>query len=159
MRVVRGDTKKSGKPFRKILGRTYHAMPPKAGELAELRQENSLLKETVGRQEAQILALAGELQQLKIKKEGDVEPQPEPQPVFDSQFKNRLYSIRRRMKEGKLSVYNYTFLKNDVPQTSVQAENLVKLYRETYCPFIQHEVKEDISYADMLEEMRQILKI
>lgn len=129
-------------------------MPPKAGELAELRGENVLLKETIERQKAQILALSEQMEALMK------ETQPEdPKEPGDKKIQYKVYRIRKQMKEGKLSRDSYAFLKNDLDPRSVQAGKLVTLFKGTYCPFIQHEVKEDISYAEMLVEMSKILKI
>lgn len=131
-------------------------MPPKAGELAELKEQNALLKETVKRQEAQIYALTEQMKALMEDKKDEPEDPKEP---GDKKIQHRVYRIRKQMKEGKLSRDSYAFLKNDLDPRSVQAGKLVTLFKGTYCPFIQHEVKEDISYEEMLVEMSKILKI
>lgn len=148
-------------------------MPPKAGELDELMAENALLKETVERQEAQILALTEQMEALmkdKEKEKPEVQPEVQPEvksdasskerrPTLDEKMRNKVAVIRRNMKAGKLSRDAYVFLKNELPPTCLSATNLVTLFRETYCPAIGHEVKTDVDYAGMLEEMKQILKI
>lgn len=133
-------------------------MPPKAGELAELRKENAELKETVERQEAHINALTEQMKALMEDKEQD-QPDVQPKEQRDTKIQNKVSNIRRYMREGYVSRDSYAFLKNELDPTSLHARNIVRLFKDTYCPFIKLEVKEDISYEEMLVELSKILKI
>lgn len=87
------------------------------------------------------------------------EAEKEQEQILKESRINKVAGIRYKLKQGKLSFKAYSFIRDEVDPSSRMGKNMVDLFRDVYCPLINHEVSKDIDFAGMLAEMRKILKI
>lgn len=136
-------------------------MPPKGGELDQLRSENSLLKEQNDRLENQVVALTQELDKL-MEKEGKVRVKKEVNEEEEKKKKLMQYKthhLRDKMKKGIITFDMYLLLRDEIEAVSIVGKNVLELFKSSYCVVKEYPVKQDLTYEEMLLEIRKILTI
>jgi len=69
----------------------------------------------------------------------------------------KIHRIREKMRVGKITANNLVYIKNEC-NTTVMQKNVVKAYKE-YLVFHNKPVKDDMTFDEMLEDMKAVLKI
>ena len=70
---------------------------------------------------------------------------------------SKLRRIRENMKVGKVTANNYVYLRDEC-DSIVPQKNVVKSYKE-YLVFHNKPVKDDMTFEEVLEDMKVVLKI
>jgi hypothetical protein len=126
----------------------------------KIKAENTLLREKLAKLEKPTYEPSDdekEDDEKEDEKKEDEKKEDDEKKLVPAAKHSKLRRIRENMRVGKVTANNYVYLRDEC-DTTVPQKNIVNAYKE-YLVFHNKPVKDDMTFEEVLEDMKVVLKI